>query len=316
MRTIVHLSDLHFGRVDQALLDPLVHAVEAVRPDVVVVSGDLTQRARASQFREARDFLARLPKPQIVVPGNHDVPLYNVAARFLSPLHNYRKYIGENLEPCHIDDEIAVCGVNTARSLTFKNGRINCDQLAKIRDTLFPLPAGVLRVVVTHHPFDVGEGVDAGNLLGRASTAMHILSEVGVDLMLSGHLHASAATSTEARYKIDGYSALVVQAGTATSTRGRGEPNAFNVLRVTADNIAVERQAWDAARGAFVAMAAETYQRAGERWAAARVVQPAGLPPGESTPATRAAASEPLVIPVPPLRQSERRAPEAPRPMA
>jgi 3',5'-cyclic AMP phosphodiesterase CpdA len=308
MRTIVHLSDLHFGRVDATLLDPLVEAVEALAPDVVVVSGDLTQRARAGQFREARDFLARLPSPQIVVPGNHDVPLYNVAARFLSPLRNYRKYIGENLQPCHIDDEIAVCGVNTARSLTFKNGRINCDQLAHIRNTLYPLPAHVLRVVVTHHPFDVGEGVHEDNLLGRASMAMHILSEVGVDLMLSGHLHASAATSTEARYKLDGYSALVVQAGTATSTRGRGEPNAFNVLRVTADTIAVERQAWDSARGAFIAAAAETYQRAGERWAAARVVQPAGLATGD-TPATRAAASEPLVIPVRPAR-------EAPRPSA
>src|ERR671913_198024 len=248
MRTLVHLSDLHFGRVDPALLAPLARAVAAVEPDVVVVSGDLTQRARASQFRQARDFLARLPSPQIVVPGNHDVPLYNVAARFLAPLRNYRKYISENLEPCYIDDEIAVCGVNTARSLTFKNGRINCDQLAKIRDTLFPLPADVLRVVVTHHPFDVGEGVDEDNLLGRASMAMNILSEVGVDLMLSGHLHASAATSTEARYKIDGYSALVVQAGTATSTRERGEPNAFNVLRVTSDTITVERHAWDDAR--------------------------------------------------------------------
>jgi 3',5'-cyclic AMP phosphodiesterase CpdA len=269
MRTIVHLSDLHFGRVDEALLDPLVAAVARAQPDLVVVSGDLTQRARAAQFAQARAFLDRLPGPQVVVPGNHDVPLYNVARRFLAPLANYRKYIHDQLETCHVDDEIAVCGVNTARSLTFKNGRINLDQLARIRDTLYPLPDHVLRVVVTHHPFDIGEDVDEDNLLGRASMAMDILSDVGVDLMLSGHLHASAATSTAARYRIDGYSALVVQAGTATSTRQRGEPNAFNVLRTSRDSIAIERHAWDAAGRDFVAAGdVETFVREGRRWTA------------------------------------------------
>jgi 3',5'-cyclic AMP phosphodiesterase CpdA len=299
MRTLVHLADLHFGRVDAALLDPLVEAVTRATPDVVVVSRDLTQRARASQFAQARAFLDRLPAPQVVVPGNHDVPLYNVVKRFLSPLDNYRKYIHDKLETCHVDEEIAVCGVNTARSLTFKNGRINCDQLARIRDTLFPLPDDVLRVVVTHHPFDIGEGVDEDNLRGRASMAMRILSEVGVDLMLSGHLHASAATSTEARYKIDGYTALVVQAGTATSTRQRGEPNAFNVLRTTRDSIAIERQAWDAVGGAFVAAAAERFVRDGRRWAPAPAEQPTP-PNGLDTPAVAAAAREPLVLPVRP----------------
>lgn len=299
MRTIVHLSDLHFGRVDEALLDPLVASIERARPDVVVVSGDLTQRAKPEQFRQARAFLDRLRAPQVVVPGNHDVPLYNVFRRFLSPLDAYRKYIDDTLETSFIDDEIAVCGVNTARALTFKNGRINCDQLARIRDTLYPLPPDVLRVVVTHHPFDVGEGVGEDNLLGRAAMAMQILSEVGVDLMLSGHLHASAATATAGRYKIEGYSALVVQAGTATSTRQRGEPNAFNVLRTTSTSIDVERHAWDAVGGVFVAAAAERFVRDGSRWAAAPAAQP--LPPnGLDTPAVAAAAVEPLVLPVPP----------------
>ena len=292
MRTIVHLSDLHFGRVDAALLEPLVEAVHAAGPDVVVVSGDLTQRATPGQFREARAFLDRLPQPQVVVPGNHDVPLYNVVARFLSPLDNYREFISKDLETCYIDDEIAVCGVNTARSLTFKNGRINCDQLARIRDTLYPLPPEVLRVVVTHHPFDVGDGVDEDNLLGRAAMAMGILAEVGVDLLLSGHLHATRAADTTARYRIDGYAALVVQAGSATSTRGRGEPNSFNVIRASSARIAVEHHAFDAARGAFANLATERFHREGNAW----------IPAGDAGPRLAAAgdeAPEPVVLPVP-----------------
>ena len=117
MRTLVHLSDLHFGRVDAALLAPLRALVERLEPDVVVVSGDLTQRARSGQFQQARVFLDSLPGPQIVVPGNHDVPLYNVFSRFLTPLVKYRRHVTDDLSPEYVDEEIAVLGINTARSL-------------------------------------------------------------------------------------------------------------------------------------------------------------------------------------------------------
>src|SRR5690349_5428709 len=103
MRTLIHLSDLHFGRVDDTLIAPLIEQVHSLRPDVVVVSGDLTQRARGREFGAARRFLDSLPKPQIIVPGNHDVPLYNVFDRFARPLKKYRRYIGEDLEPAYLD---------------------------------------------------------------------------------------------------------------------------------------------------------------------------------------------------------------------
>src|SRR3712207_3725723 len=133
MRKLVHLSDLHFGRIDYRVLDPLVADVGAAGPDLVVVSGDLTQRARRAQFKEARRFLDALPSPQIVVPGNHDVPLYDVFRRFLRPLEGFRRYISDDLEPFYADEEVAVLGVNTARSLTIKHGRINERQVARIR---------------------------------------------------------------------------------------------------------------------------------------------------------------------------------------
>jgi 3',5'-cyclic AMP phosphodiesterase CpdA len=266
MRTLVHLSDLHFGRVDKALLDPLVARVEGLSPDLVVISGDLTQRARTSQFEEAAAFLARLPCPQLVVPGNHDVPLYNVLARFLWPLRNYRRYIQPDLSPCYIDAEIAVLGVNTARSMVFKNGRISQEQVAKIKRVFAPLHDDVMKVVVTHHPFDAGPDGGKHDLVGRAGMAMRAFAECGVDLLLSGHFHVSHSDDSGDRYALAGYEALVVSAGTATSTRARGESNSFNVLRLSSGRVEVERQAWHPETASYEAVERDVFERSGKGW--------------------------------------------------
>ncbi|HVF49941.1 MAG TPA: metallophosphoesterase family protein [Pyrinomonadaceae bacterium] len=266
MRTLVHLSDLHFGRIDESLIEPLATTVTELKPDVVVVSGDLTQRARSEQFKEAREFLDALPSPQIVVPGNHDVPLYNVVARFLQPLDKYRRYITEDLEPFYADEEIAVLGVNTARSLTIKDGRINETQVASIRERLCHLANDVTKIIVTHHPFDLPDGYDEDELLGRARMAMETLANCGADLLLAGHLHVSHTGHTAKRYQISGHSALVVQAGTATSTRGRGEANSFNVLRVKHPHISVERQAWQPEAARFAPATNETFRHTPDGW--------------------------------------------------
>ena len=125
MRKLVHLSDIHFGEIDYALVDRVVEEVNEIGPDIVIVSGDLTQRAKTAQFIEARKFLDLLPTPQLVVPGNHDVPLYNIIDRFLNPLEKYCRHITPDLEPFFADEEMAIIGINTARSLTIKDGRIN-----------------------------------------------------------------------------------------------------------------------------------------------------------------------------------------------
>ena len=278
MRTLLHLSDLHFGRIDPATLGPLLATAKEIRPDLVIVSGDLTQRARRGQFRDARDFLAALPQPQIVVPGNHDVPLYNVALRFADPLANYRRYITDDLEPYYRDDEIAVAGINTARSLTFKGGRINERQVARVRERLCALPENVARVIVTHHPFDMPEGHVEADLVGRARMAMEAFVACGADVIASGHLHVSHTTHTAIRYKLPGRSALVVQAGTATSTRERGEPNSFNVLAIERARVSVERRVWRAADGAFVPAAPEVFDRTAEGWERSTPPAPASPP--------------------------------------
>lgn len=266
MRTLVHLSDLHFGRVDQALLDPLRALVERVAADVVVVSGDLTQRARPEEFEAARAFLDSLPGPQIIVPGNHDISLYNVFRRFMRPLARYKRYITDDLDPVFIDDEIAVVGVNTARSLTIKDGRVSREQVAAIRERLAGLGPEITRIVVTHHPFDLPEHFEKRDLVVRAPMAMEVFAETGVDILMAGHMHASHAGSTAARYQISEYAALVIQAGTATSTRGRGEVNSFNVIRVEPLRVEIDRYGWDVVGGRFALVSTEKFVRAGAIW--------------------------------------------------
>lgn len=251
MRTVVHVSDLHFGRVDPELLAPLRSAIARQRPDVLVVSGDLTQRARRAQFRAARDFLATLPTPQVVVPGNHDVPFYDVVRRFLAPLDRFRRYITADPMPEFRDGEIAVVGVNTARSLTFKGGRINVDQVREVAERFEGLPEHVTRIVVTHHPFEVPADGDPDDVLGRAPMAMAEFARAEVDVFLSGHLHRSNIDTTARTYRINGFAALVVQAGTATSTRGRGEHNAFNVLRIGERDLRIQTWRWSPEKAAF-----------------------------------------------------------------
>jgi 3',5'-cyclic AMP phosphodiesterase CpdA len=252
MRVLVHLSDLHFGRIDERLPEPLVAAVEAAKPDVVVVSGDLTQRARESEFKAARAFLERLPTPRVVVAGNHDVPLYNVIDRFLQPLALFQTYIESNPMPRFFDAQLAVVGVNTARSMVMKNGRINREQIDAVRAAFSTAHADAVRVVVTHHPFDAGDAMNPGDRVGRAALAMQAFAECGVDLMLSGHLHrAYSGRSALSDRTLESQGVLAVSAGTATSTRVRGEPNEFNVLRLSKQQVEIERLTWSTEVGAF-----------------------------------------------------------------
>jgi 3',5'-cyclic AMP phosphodiesterase CpdA len=266
LRTIAHISDLHFGRVDHAILPALAKAVTAANPDVVVVSGDLTQRARPREFAEARGFLNTLPSPQIIVPGNHDVPLYDVVSRWLTPLANYRRFIGDNLEPFYADDEIAVQGINTARSLTFKGGRINSAQVAGSCARMAARPADTTRIVVTHHPFDLADTEQRSGLVGRADMAMAAFARCGIDIILTGHLHVSRTGSSAVRYRIAGYSALMIQAGTATSSRRRGERNAWNIIRIERPQVVVECRTWDEARASFALSRTDRFQLSADGW--------------------------------------------------
>jgi 3',5'-cyclic AMP phosphodiesterase CpdA len=265
MRTLIHLSDLHFGRIDPAILAPLVKFIGEAKPDLVAVSGDLTQRARTAEFMAAREFLAAIPFPQIVVPGNHDVPLYNLVSRFARKLDHYVRYITDDLQPVFADSEIVVAGVNTARAFTWKDGRINRRQLEQLRATLEMVPPERTKIVVTHHPFDLPAGA-SGRVVGRSRLAMKTLAECRVDLLLAGHFHIADTGQTAKRYKMPGYSAIIVSSGTSTSTRGRGQPNSLNVIQIDRPNLTIERRTWRPTSGLFDVLSVELFRHDGAGW--------------------------------------------------
>jgi len=250
MARIVHLSDLHFGAHDERLVEAVEAKVDALAPDLVVISGDFTQRARTDQFKQACEFLARLNAKGhevLGVPGNHDVPLYDVLRRFLSPLTRYRRYIDDSLCPFHEIAGAAVLGINTARSLTFKDGRINQSQVDFIRDTFARTRSDTVRVLVTHHPLfalPVGDGPELGKAIGRQQLALDAIAEAGVDLLLAGHNHRASAHHAHELATGAG-PALVIQAGTATSTRLREEEQSFNLIEAAPGRVAVTVQSWD-----------------------------------------------------------------------
>jgi 3',5'-cyclic AMP phosphodiesterase CpdA len=271
MRTLVHLSDLHFGRIDPSLVEPLRRAVADVRPDLVAISGDFTQRARRKQFADARAFIESLNAKTLVVPGNHDIPLYDFVERLAAPLARYRNYISADLEPEYRDEEMVVVGVNTARAMVFPfgEGRISVKQVDRVIERLWNAPPSLLRIVVTHHPFDLPPGVHERRLVGRNAMAMERLAEVNADLFLSGHLHISHVSHVADRYKAGNHTGLIVQAGTV-STRGRGgQAPSFNVLKMHRPEIDLSRHSWDEATASFAASHVGRYVHTDHGWQAA-----------------------------------------------
>ncbi len=263
MRVLAHLSDLHFGKVAMETVAPLVEAVHAARPDVTVVSGDFVQWGRRREFEEARDFVQQLPEPRILVPGNHDLPFGKIWRRFTVGLRWYREFITEDLKPHFEDDELAVLGVNTARTLPLRGGRISEWQVREVERRLCAAGNGRWKVLVTHHPFDLAGTYHHSELVGRARMAMGRFAR-SIDLLLAGHMHISHAGRTAVRYRLKGRSAIFVQAGTATSARGRGEPNAFNLIRLDGTTIQVDRQQWNAEEHGFRCACTDRFENARE----------------------------------------------------
>jgi len=247
MARLIHLSDLHFGAHDERLVKAVEDRVHDEKPDLVVISGDFTQRARTEQFKEACAFLQRLREAGhevLGVPGNHDVPLYDVLRRFLSPLTRYRRFIDDTLCPFHQLPTAAVLGINTARSATFKHGKINDEQVAFIRDTFSRVDATIPRILVTHHPiFALPTGDGVGEPIKNQAEVLAMIAEIGVDLLLAGHNHR-ASHQDSADFVTKSTGALVIQAGTATSTRVRGEHQSFNRIVVNGDNVEVTLIGW------------------------------------------------------------------------
>jgi 3',5'-cyclic AMP phosphodiesterase CpdA len=266
MKCIAHISDLHFGTEDPSIAEALRKNLVSQDPSLVVVSGDLTQRARRRQFCAARAYLDTLPRPQIVVPGNHDVPLYDVIRRFISPLGRYRRIISAEVDPWYEDSEIVLAALNTARSLTWKSGRISEEQIERVRERMCPGGRDKFKILVTHHPFIPPERDDVSgiDLVGRAALALPVIDQCGVDLLLAGHLHLGYSGDVRTYFPATKRSMIVVQAGTAISRRRRSEPNGYNILRLDRETIDIEVRAWNG--GEFVRSRRFAYRLRQKEW--------------------------------------------------
>jgi 3',5'-cyclic AMP phosphodiesterase CpdA len=251
-------------------------SVDALKPDLVVISGDFTQRARTEQFAEACRFLERLhdgAHEVLGVPGNHDIPLYDVLRRFLSPLTRYRRFIDESLCPFIELPGIAVLGINTARSLTFKDGRINEDQVKFIAETFARTPSDSMRILVTHHPlFALRVGEQVERAIGRQELALDAVEKSGVDMLLAGHNHhASSQDASELVTRAGGV--LVIQAGTATSTRVREQEQSFNTIDIGEATATITVNTWNGQ--GFVPNDARAYKWVEGRWKLEKTAEPA-----------------------------------------
>ena len=276
MARIAHLSDIHFGANDPKIVAATEAWLQERLPDLIIISGDFTQRAKVDQFRQASAYLNRLQSAgfrTLVVPGNHDVPLYDVFRRFAAPLDRYKRYISADLCPWFENEQVAVLGINTARSLTVKDGRINRDQIAMLQDRFAAVSSGKTRILVTHHPLyamPIGEGGELSEAVGRHRDAIDAVCKAGVHLALAGHFHRTYAESARKMVENAG-SVLVMQAGTATSTRLRNnEMQSFNWIHAHRhDEVELQVVAWDGS--GFRRGSHERFTYDGKNWAAQEI---------------------------------------------
>jgi 3',5'-cyclic AMP phosphodiesterase CpdA len=231
MISIAHISDLHFGTEDPRMAENILMDLKAVNPRLVAVSGDLTQRAKTKQFKQAAEFLDQIQTPKIIIPGNHDISLFNIFRRFLKPLNRFFKYISDKECPIYQDDEMAAVGVNSARSLTWKSGRINRNQIALIKKRFRSIRPEITKIIVLHHNIVPSPGKKNQSFIGRAELLLDTIGDVEIDLILAGHVH-TAYSEVITPGNSHSYTAVLASAGTSISERRRGTPNSYNLIRI------------------------------------------------------------------------------------
>ena len=272
--TLMHISDLHFGppflpRVGEAVL----RIAPRLHPDAMIISGDFTQRATEAQFAEARTYIDKLPSvPRVVVPGNHDVPLYRIAERFLTPHALYKKYIQEDLNSvCHLDGAIIVALDSTSPLGSISNGRIDSENLAFCEKALTGVSDDVFKIIVTHHHLIPAPDYVHDQTMPKSRRAINHFVNLGVELILGGHLHRGYIGNTLDVYPGENRERgiIIAQSGTTTSRRGRGREkakNSFNLIKIGEGMFRITHYMYFDRLGEFAPVSRHTFPRPGRQF--------------------------------------------------
>jgi 3',5'-cyclic AMP phosphodiesterase CpdA len=253
MKLVAHLSDLHFGRTDAQVVDGLIADLERHHPDLAIISGDLTQRARPAQFAEARAFLDRLPCPAVLVPGNHDLaPLYRPLSRLFSPRARLQHHLpGHHAWPVWQDEEMVAIGLDSTRHLRWTSGKLRGRHLDHVAQVVAAAAPAACKIAFLHHP-------ETHSPSGHPFEA---LAQREIDLILTGHAHHAHVDLVTGR---DQSTSIVVQATTACSTRLRTDANGYALIRIDMPRIDVTLQGWSGA--AFHPIGRQSFEKRGRTW--------------------------------------------------
>jgi 3',5'-cyclic AMP phosphodiesterase CpdA len=265
MPNILQVSDIHFGSPHKPeVSDALLELIAGRAPDLVVIAGDLTQRAKPREFRQARRWADAMARPWLAVPGNHDVPMYRFWERLFVPFGAYRRHFDANLEPEFEDDELFVIGINSAFNWTIKDGSVSRRQLRRVEEVLANAPRGKVRVAVVHHELVPAPRFGSQKVLSNARPLVEILAAGGVELVLSGHLHQAYCALAESYYPGIGGPMLVAHSGTSSSSRGRGCERGRNTgywIEIAPETIRLTHLEWNAGRAEFESRALHEFPR-------------------------------------------------------
>lgn len=246
MTVLLQISDPHFGTEQPPVAEALLQLAHEIRPAALIVSGDITQRARRAQFEAAREFVARISAPAVVaIPGNHDIPLFNVIARMFYPYAGFERAFGADLEPQWRNDDFLVIAVNTTRPARHKDGEVSREQILRVSKLLAGASARQIRIVVTHQPVHVLRETEVHNQLHGHAEAVQAWSAAGADVIMGGHIHLPYIAPLHEHYESLQRRCWIVQAGTAVSARvRRRHPNSVNLIRREDPDVCLAER-WD-----------------------------------------------------------------------
>ena len=245
MPRFVHISDLHFGREQPEVIAGWFKITAELQPDLIIISGDLTQRATDTEYLAAQQFLSQLPWPYFVIPGNHDMSATDLAERFFKPWKKWQHYIAPDLEPVLDLEHTRIVGVNTARAAGFyfdwSRGQISDQQITAVQQKFQETAATRLKIVVAHHPFWLPKNSEYRDVVERRDQAIAAFHDAGVDLILSGHVHTAYTQILQG--------VLIVHSGTSFSNRlSQGQANSFNLIQGDHTHLTIQFMHWNGQR--------------------------------------------------------------------